>query len=245
MSQSGRRGGGRRDAAGRGGGGFKRGLSVKVKTAKGRSAASTKWLRRQLNDPYVAEARRRGYRSRAAFKLAEIDDKCRILRRGAQVVDLGCAPGGWLQVAVERVGPGGRIVGIDLLPVDPLPGALLLQGDFLEDEALDRLRAALDGPVDVVLSDMAASATGHAGTDHLRVMALAEAAWDFARQVLAPGGGFVAKVLQGGSEGTLLQALKRDFVKVRHIKPPASRQDSAELYVVATGFRGHAEGETA
>ena len=159
MSQSGRRGGGRRDAAARGGGGFKRGLSVKVKTAKGRSAASTKWLQRQLNDPYVAEARRRGYRSRAAFKLAEIDDKCRILRRGARVVDLGCAPGGWLQVAVERVGPGGRVVGIDLLPVDPLPGALLLQGDFLEDEALKRLQAALDGPVDVVLSDMAASAT--------------------------------------------------------------------------------------
>ena len=240
MTRSGSRGSGRK-GGGKGRGGTKpsgRSLAVRVKTAKGRRGASTRWLKRQLNDPYVAEAQRLGYRSRAAFKLAQIDDKYGLFKTGSRVLDLGAAPGGWSQVVLERIGPKGSLIGIDLTEIDPLAGATFLQGDFLEEDAPERLRAALGGPADVVLSDMAAPATGHAQTDHLRIMGLAEAAYAFAREVLAPGGAFVAKVLQGGSERALLDALKRDFAKVRHIKPPASRKDSAELYVVATGFRG-------
>jgi len=216
---------------------------VRVKTAKGRKLSSTRWLERQLSDPYVAEAKRLGYRSRAAFKLAEIDDKYRLLKPGGRIVDLGAAPGGWVQVALERVGRRGKVIGIDLQEMEPVPGATLLQGDFMADDAPARLRAALDGAADAVLSDMAAPSTGHAKTDHLRIMALAEAALDFALEVLAPGGAFVAKVLQGGSERTLLETMRRNFARVAHMKPPASRKDSAELYVVATGFRGTAEPE--
>jgi len=215
-----------------------RGKTVRVKTAKRRSASSARWLERQLNDPYVAEAQARGYRSRAAFKLLQLDDKYRFLTRGARVVDLGAAPGGWVQVAQERCGPEARVVGIDLLEIAPIPGAELLVGDFFDADAPERLRAALDGPADVVLSDMAASSTGHAKTDHLRIMALAEAALLFAEEVLAPGGSFVAKVLQGGTERELLTRLKQVFEKVRHVKPEASRKDSAEMYLVATGYRG-------
>lgn len=211
---------------------------VRVKTAKGRKLSSKLWLERQLNDPYVAKAKRLGYRSRAAFKLAEIDDKYKFLKPGGRVVDLGAAPGGWVQVALERVGAKGRVVGIDLQEIEPIAGSELLVGDFLDEDAPDRLRTLLDGPADVVLSDMAAASTGHAATDHLRIMALAEAALDFALEVLAPGGTFVAKVLQGGSERGLLETMRRNFTKVAHVKPPASRKDSAELYVVATGFRG-------
>lgn len=210
---------------------------VRVKTARGRKLSSTLWLDRQLNDPYVAEAKRRGYRGRAAFKLAEIDDKHRILPKNARIVDLGCAPGGWTQVALERCGKDAVVVGIDLLECDPIPGATLLVGDFMEDDAPARLQAALQGKADAVLSDMAANTTGHARTDHLRIVALAETAYDFARQVLNPGGSFVAKVFAGGTEADLLNQLKRDFRKVFHMKPPASRKESAEMYVVATGFR--------
>ncbi len=241
-------GSGRGSGSGRGrrGSGARK-LTERVKTAKRRSTSSARWLQRQLNDPYVAEARRLGYRSRAAFKLIEIDDKLGLLAPGARVVDLGAAPGGWSQVAAARCGadrekgggPGeGQVIGIDLLAVDPVPGAVFLEGDFLDEGAPARLEAALGGPADVVLAAMAAPATGHAGTDHLRTMALAEAALDFAEAVLAPGGAFVAKVLQGGTEMDLLDRLKQGFAKVRHVKPPASRKDSAELYVVATGFRG-------
>ncbi len=230
--------GGRGRGGGKGGDVSGRNLKVRVKTAKRRSVSSTRWLERQLNDPYVAEARRRGYRSRAAFKLAQLDDRFRFLKKGARVVDLGCAPGGWLQVVVERCGRGAHIVGIDLQEVEPIAGVELLAGDFLDEDAPARLKAALGGPADVVLSDMAAPATGHAKTDHLRVMALVEAAHLFAREVLAPGGAFVAKVLQGGTERDLLAELKRDFAKVSHVKPAASRADSAEMYLVATGFRG-------
>ena len=217
-----------------------RSAAVRVRTAKKRSLSSTQWLERQLNDPYVAEAKRRGYRSRAAFKLLQLDEKYHLLKPGARVVDLGCAPGGWLQVAAETVRPerGGKLVGIDILPTDPVPGAALLELDFLDDTAPERLKARLGGAADVVLSDMAAPTTGHAATDHLRIMALAEAAYAFAAEVLAPGGTFVAKVFQGGTERQLLDMLKRDFAAVRHAKPPASRADSAETYVVASGFRG-------
>ena len=237
--KGGSRGGPSSGAGGRGLSG--RNLKVRVKTAKRRSASSARWLERQLNDPYVAEARKRGYRSRAAFKLAQLDDRFRFLKSGARVVDLGCAPGGWLQVVVERCGRAAHVVGIDLLEVEPVPGAHLLVGDFLDDDAPDRLTAGLGGAADLVLSDMAASATGHAKTDHLRVMALVEAAYLFAREVLAPGGAFVAKVLQGGTERELLAQLKRDFARVNHAKPAASRSDSAEMYLVATGFRGDSE----
>ncbi|MDX1711426.1 MAG: RlmE family RNA methyltransferase [Rhodovibrionaceae bacterium] len=212
--------------------------SVRVRTARRRKASSTRWLQRQLNDPYVAEAKKRGYRSRSAFKLAEMDDKLGLLKPAARVVDLGAAPGGWTQVALERIGPEGRIVGIDLLDVEPIEGALILKGDFLEEAATEHLAEALGGQADLVLSDMAADTTGHAQTDHLRTMALAEAAYDFARKVLGPGGAFVAKVLQGGTEKDLLDALKRDFKSVKHVKPPASRKESVEMYVVAQGFRG-------
>ena len=218
-----------------------RNLKQRLKTAKKRTLSSQKWLERQLNDPYVARAKREGYRSRAAYKLLDIDEKYRLLKPGQRVVDLGAAPGGWAQVAVKRVGSGGskgRVVGIDLLPIDPLPGAEFITLDFLDPDAPDRIMALLGGPADVVLSDMAANATGHKKTDHLRIIGLAEAAADFARAVLAPGGAFLAKVLQGGTEGALLADLKRDFAAVRHVKPAASRADSAELYVLATGFRG-------
>ena len=231
----GKRGRGRGSTAGEFSG---RGLTPKLRSAKGRSTASTRWLKRQLSDPYVEEAQRRGYRARSAFKLAQMDDKLRLIRRGARVVDLGAAPGSWSQVAVERAGPGVQVVGIDLEPVEALAGAEFLVGDVREAETLARLRAALAGPADLVMSDMAAAATGHGPTDHLRTMALVEAALDIAEALLAPGGGFVAKVIQGGTEAGLLARLKRAFAKVQHVKPPASRKDSAELYVVATGFRG-------
>jgi len=215
-----------------------RALKVRVKTAGKRSLSSKLWLERQLNDPYVARAKREGYRSRAAFKLTEIDDKARVLRKGARVVDLGAAPGGWSQVAATRVGEKGKVVGIDILPMEPVPGVDFAVMDFLDESAPERLKAMLGGEADVVLSDMAANATGHARTDHLKIMALVELAADFAREVLAPGGAFLAKVLQGGTEASLLAGLKRDFASVKHIKPPASRADSAELYLLATGFRG-------
>jgi 23S rRNA (uridine2552-2'-O)-methyltransferase len=217
-----------------------RNLKVRVR-AGGRTQASRRWLERQLNDPYVARAKREGFRSRAAYKLAEIDDKHRFLKAGAKVVDLGAAPGGWSQVAAKRVRAGeggGRVVAIDLLDIDPVPGVDFVQLDFMAPDAPDRLRAMLGGPADVVLSDMAANATGHRRTDHLKIMGLAEAAAEFAREVLEPGGVFLAKVLQGGTEGQLLASLKRDFANVKHVKPAASRSDSAELYVLATGFRG-------
>jgi 23S rRNA (uridine2552-2'-O)-methyltransferase len=212
-----------------------RGLSVAVRTAKGRSAASQRWLARQLNDPYVAAARQQGWRSRAAFKLTELDERFRLIRRGAHVVDLGAAPGGWTQVAVRRGAT--RVIGVDLLPVDPVPGAVMLQGDFTDPELQQRLIVELGGKADLVLSDMAPNTTGHAATDHLRIVALAENALAFALDVLADGGGFVAKVFQGGAEKTMLDMLKRHFASVRHAKPPASRKESSELYVVATGFR--------
>jgi 23S rRNA (uridine2552-2'-O)-methyltransferase len=219
--------------------------TVRVKTARGRTVSSQRWLQRQLNDPYVAEAKKRGYRSRAAFKLLQIDDQFHFLKPGGRVVDLGAAPGGWTQVAVERVKPGqdrgkdgGVVIGIDITPIEPIAGATVLAKDFYDDDAPAVLEELLGGPADVVLSDMAAAATGETQVDHLRIMGLAEAAHDFACQVLKPGGSFVAKVLRGGTERTLLDRLKRDFTKVRHVKPEASRADSAEMYVVGTGFRG-------
>jgi 23S rRNA (uridine2552-2'-O)-methyltransferase len=222
----------------RGGG---RKLKERVKTGKSRSLSSKLWLERQLNDPYVERARREGYRSRAAFKLAEINDKHRLIKPGAKVVDLGAAPGGWSQVAAQRAFAAegrGRVVAIDLLDMPAIPGVEFLQLDFLDPSAPDKLKAMLGGPADLVLSDMAANATGHRKTDHIRIMALAEAAAEFAGEVLAPGGAFLCKVLQGGTEATLLARLKRDFASVKHVKPSASRSDSAELYLLATGFRG-------
>ena len=215
-----------------------RGLSTRLRTAKSRSKASQRWLERQLNDPYVRAAQQQGLRSRAAFKLLEMDDKHGLIRPGARVLDLGAAPGGWTQVAAERAGPGGRVVAVDLLPMDPVPGATILQGDFQDDSVAAAALEALGGTADLVLSDMAPNTTGHGATDHLRIMALAELALDTALAALAPGGGFVAKVFQGGSERSFLDTLKRRFGAVRHAKPPASRKDSSELYVVATGFRG-------
>ena len=225
----------------RGGGGSLRGdLKQRVKTGRGRTLSQKRWLERQLNDPYVARAKREGYRSRAAYKLLEIDERFRILKPGQKIVDLGAAPGGWSQVAAKTVGAQGRIVGIDLLEIEPLPGVDFVTLDFLDPSAPERLKAMLGGPADLVLSDMAANATGHKKTDHLRIVGLAETAAAFARDVLAPGGGYLAKVLQGGTEGALLADLKRDFASVRHVKPAASRADSSELYVLATGFRGGA-----
>ena len=216
-------------------------LKVRVKTGKSRTLSSKLWLERQLNDPYVARAKRDGYRSRAAYKLIEIDDKHHFLKNGGRIVDLGAAPGGWCQVAAARVGAGkgrGKVVAIDILEMPPIPHVEFAKIDFLADDAPEKLNAMLGGPADVVLSDMAANATGHRKTDHLKIMALVESAAEFAREVLAPGGAFLAKVLQGGTEGQLLADLKRDFATVKHIKPAASRADSAELYVLATGFRG-------
>jgi 23S rRNA (uridine2552-2'-O)-methyltransferase len=215
-------------------------MKVRVRSGKARSLSSKLWLDRQLNDPYVARAKREGMRSRAAYKLMEIDDKARFLKKGARVVDLGAAPGGWSQVAAKRVGAPapGRVVAIDVLPMEHIAGVEFMQLDFLDRAAPDRLKAMLGGRADIVLSDMAANATGHARTDHLKIMALVEAAAEFAREVLAPGGSFLAKVLQGGTEGSLLSELKRDYKSVKHVKPPASRSDSAELYLLATGFRG-------
>jgi 23S rRNA (uridine2552-2'-O)-methyltransferase len=213
---------------------------VRLRT-KGRSVSSKRWLERQLNDPYVARAKAEGLRSRAAFKLAEVDDRHHLLKPGRSVVDLGAAPGGWSQVAARRVGADegrGRVVALDVLPMEPIAGVDFAQLDFLDPSASERLRGMLGGSADVVLSDMAANATGHRRTDHLKIMALAKAAADFARAVLKPGGAFLAKVLQGGTEATLLADLKRDFASVKHVKPAASRTDSAELYVLATGFRG-------
>jgi 23S rRNA (uridine2552-2'-O)-methyltransferase len=212
-------------------------LKVRVKD-KGKSQSSRQWLERQLNDPYVVRAKREGLRSRAAFKLAEIDDKHHLLKSGARVVDLGAAPGGWSQVAAKRAGQHGRVVAIDILDMDPIAGVEFAKIDFLDADAPERLKAMLGGQADVVLSDMAANATGHRQTDHLKIMALVEAAAEFAGEVLKPGGSFLAKVIQGGTEGALLSSLKRDFATVKHVKPAASRADSAELYVLATGFRG-------
>jgi 23S rRNA (uridine2552-2'-O)-methyltransferase len=214
-------------------------LTVNVKTARKRSPASAEWLRRQLNDPYVQAAKQQGWRSRAAFKLLELDDRFHVIRREARVIDLGAAPGGWTQVAIRR--GAGAVVGVDLLPMDPIAGATLLTGDFNDPDMPARLTEVLGSKADLVLSDMAPNTTGHAATDHLRIMALAELAAAFAREVLAPNGSFVAKVFQGGSERAMLEALKRDFASVRHAKPPASRKESSELYVVATGFRGSAD----
>ena len=221
--------------------GARRQMAVRVKTAKQRKPSSTAWLARQLNDPYVAEAKRLGYRSRAAFKLIELDDRFHILKRGARIVDLGAAPGGWTQVACARsraMSGQGRVIGLDILAMEPVPGATILQLDFLDPSAPAAIKAALGGQADLVLSDMAQPSTGHAATDHLRIVALAEAAYEFAKEVLAPGGCFVAKVFQGGAEGALLAALKQDFTTLRHAKPPASRAESAEIYVVAQGFKG-------
>ena len=221
-------------------------LRVKVKTAKGRKLSSTLWLERQLNDPYVARAKREGFRGRAAFKIVELDDKFRFLVPGARVVDLGCAPGGWLQVAVDRVNAlgaksgkrQGTVLGVDLQEVEPMAGVELHVLDFLEDSADGLVKGWLGGQADVVMSDMAASASGHKQTDHNRIMALCEAAAHFAFDVLAPGGTFVAKVLAGGAEGELQHLLKQRFTKVYNVKPPASRADSSEKYVVAIGFKG-------
>jgi len=213
-----------------------RALKVRVRTAKSRTKSSQQWLERQLNDPYVRAAKSEGYRSRAAYKLKEMDEKHHLLKRGHSAVDLGAAPGGWTQILVERLGDG-RVVGVDIQEMDPINGAALLKIDFMDAAAPEIIKDALSGPVDVVLSDMASPATGHRETDHLRVMALCEAALEFAIEVLKPGGAFVCKVLRGGTERALLETLKRRFAKVIHVKPPASRRDSAEMYVLATGFR--------
>lgn len=228
-----------------------RDLTVKVKTARGRRASSTRWLQRQLNDPYVKRAQTEGYRGRAAYKIMELDDRFRFLVPGARVVDLGCAPGGWCQVAVPRVNAlgeksgkaAGRILGIDLQEMEPLAGCEFHQLDFMEDGADDKVRDMLDGKADVIMSDMAASSSGHKQTDHLRIMALCEAAAYFAFDVLDEGGTFVSKVLAGGAEGALQKLLKQRFTKVANVKPPASRSDSSEKFVVATGFRGGSEDE--
>jgi 23S rRNA (uridine2552-2'-O)-methyltransferase len=209
-----------------------------LKDQKRRTLSSRTWLERQLSDPYVARAKRDGFRSRAAYKLAEIDDKYHLFKEGSRVVDLGAAPGGWSEIATKRIGAKGRIIALDILDMKPIPGVEFLHLDFLDNAAPNWLKELLGGPADVVLSDMAANTTGHRQTDHLRIMALAEAAVQFAREVLAPGGVFLCKVLQGGTEANLLAELKRDFESVKHVKPPASRTDSAELYLLARGFRG-------
>lgn len=219
------------------------GARPKLKKKAGRKASSTRWLARQLADPYVQEARRRGYRSRAAFKLAEIDDRFRLLRRARVAVDLGAAPGGWSQVLRERMGANAVILAVDILEMEPIPGVTVLTGDFLAEETEKAVRAALAGRrADIVVSDMAAPTTGHRATDHLRTLALAETAFAFARTVLAEGGSFVTKIYQGGAEGELLAAIKRAFRHVRHWKPPASRPESVETYLIAQGFRPESPG---
>lgn len=214
-------------------------LAVRVKTAKFRSKSSTQWLQRQLNDPYVAEAQRLGYRSRAAFKLIQLDEKFHFLGKGKRIVDLGCAPGGWTQVAVMRNKGAGKVVGIDILETQPIAGATLIQQDFSEPEAAEKLKILLDGKADIVMSDMAANTIGHQQTDHLRTIALVEIAYEFAKEVLDEGGIFITKVFKGGMENTLLADIKKNFAKVVHAKPDASRQGSPEEYLVAIGFRGN------
>jgi 23S rRNA (uridine2552-2'-O)-methyltransferase len=230
---------------GKGPGGGQREFGVRLKTARSRTASSQRWLERQLNDPYVAASKREGLRSRAAYKLSEIDDKHRILKPGLRVVDLGAAPGGWSQIAAQRVqlmAGKGRVIAVDLAEMDPISGVVQLTLDMTDPEAADRIREALDGQkADLVLSDMHASATGHKSTDHLRSMGLVEAALDLAEDILVPGGAFLAKVLQGGASRELVARLNRSFAKVRHVKPKASRADSAEMYVLATGFRGQSQ----
>lgn len=210
---------------------------VRVRTSRGRTPQSNRWLERQLNDPYVRKAKAEGYRSRAAYKLIELDERFSLLRGVKRVIDLGIAPGGWSQV-VRKMVPGAAIVGIDLLPVDPINGVIILQMDFTDDRAPEKLMAELGGPPDLVLSDMAANTVGHPQTDHLRTMGLVETAAAFAYDVLSPGGAFVAKVLAGGADSELVSELKRNFTAVKHAKPPASRKDSSEWYVIAQGFKG-------
>ena len=212
--------------------------TVRLRPGKGRKVSSRRWLERQLNDPYVIQAQRQGYRSRAAFKLSELDEKYRLLKKGTRVVDLGAAPGGWTQISLEKLGPSGKVVAIDISPIEPIGTAVILEGDMRDPDTAVRLTRALGGAADLVLSDMAAPASGHTATDHLRIIALVETALDFAEEVLAPGGSFVAKVLQGGTEREMLARLKRAFKQVHHSKPAASRKDSAEMYVVAMGYRG-------
>lgn len=218
--------------------GLGRSKHVRVRTARGRKSSSTRWLKRQLNDPFVREAQRLGYRSRAAFKIIELHERFGFLKKAARVVDLGAAPGGWSQIAAKHVGNDGIVVALDVNSMEPLAGVTALEGDFYDDHILDSLIDIIGGKADVVLSDMAAPATGHPNTDHLRIIGLAEAAYDFARSVLATDGTFVTKVFQGGTEQDLLALLKRDFRKVAHAKPKSSRKESAELYLVASGFRG-------
>lgn len=212
-------------------------LSVKVKNAKYNKPSSNRWLQRQLNDPYVAESKRLGYRSRAAFKLIQLDEKYHFLGKGKTIVDLGCAPGGWTQVAAQKNKGTGQIVGLDLLPTEEIKGATLLQEDFTDINAPEKIKNLLNGPADVVMSDMAANTTGHQQTDHLRTIHLVELAYEFAKEILREGGIFIAKVFQGGTEGELLSDMKKNFAKVSHYKPDASRQDSVETYVVAQGFK--------
>ena len=211
----------------------------RIRTAKGRKVSSTRWLERQLNDPYVRRAKAENYRSRAAYKLLELDERFGLLKGVAAVVDLGIAPGGWSQV-VRRKAPKAAVVGIDLLPTDPIEGVTILEMDFMDDAAPDRLKETLDGPADLVLSDMAANTVGHQQTDHLRTMALVEAGLEFAKEALRPGGAYVAKVLAGGADNDLVAQLKRNFASVKHAKPPASRKGSSEWYVIAQGFKGAA-----
>jgi 23S rRNA (uridine2552-2'-O)-methyltransferase len=216
-------------------------LRTRVKTAAKRSLSSARWLERQLNDPYVLAAKADGYRSRAAYKLLEIDEKFPLLTTGARILDLGAAPGGWTQVALAKIGDKGSVLGVDILDMAPIPGAVLMKMDFLDDDAPDRIKAALNGAPTLVMSDMAAPTTGHKRTDHLRTMALCEVALDLAFDVLEPGGSFLAKVLQGGTERSLLEKLKLGFAEVRHVKPKASRAESSEMYVLAKGFRGRTD----
>jgi 23S rRNA (uridine2552-2'-O)-methyltransferase len=223
-----------------GGGGAGRAQAQRLKTARQRTASSQAWLERQLNDPYVAEAKAKGYRSRAAFKLIELDDRLHLIRRGARVIDLGSAPGGWIQVLLER--GAGRVAGVDLLPVDPLPPAEVVEGDFTEPATAGRVVALLGAAPDLIVSDMAPNTTGHRQTDHLRIIGLIEAAAEFAERTLKPGGAFVAKAFQGGETAAVIAALKRSFESVRTIKPKASRAESSEVYLVATGFRGPGDG---
>ncbi len=226
-----------------GGSGGSRDLTVRVKTARGRKRSSTQWLQRQLNDPFVQQAKRDGYRSRAAYKLIEIDEKFKLFKPNMKVLDLGAAPGGWSQVAMQKIGKKGSIHGIDLLEIEPMAGAEFVQMDFMADDAPDSIKEMIGGQANVVLSDMAANTTGHTPTDHIRIISLCELAYDFAVQVLTPGGAFVCKVLKGGTENDLLKMMKKDFEAVKHAKPQSSRKDSAESYVVAMGFRGRVSGE--